>query len=83
MFVDAWEVVQPLTHLGRAYVKGEAIELDANTAFQLVAAGMVKKPEPKPVSTDRGQPPKVDVGRAVPPHKSGPASFTGSKPGEG
>lgn len=36
-----WVVLQPITHCGRPYAKGETLEVDAATAFQLVAAGVI------------------------------------------
>lgn len=59
-------VTSPISHLGRNYAAGDAIELDPGTAYQLVAAGCVKEtPPPVPVqhpaqSTLRGPAPAVD-----------------------
>lgn len=35
------KVLSALTHLGRYYEKGDAIEVDPGTAHQLVAAGVI------------------------------------------
>jgi hypothetical protein len=59
-------VTSPISHLGRTYAAGEAIELDPGAAYQLVAAGCVKEaPPPVPIqhsapSTLRGPAPAVD-----------------------
>lgn len=42
-----YRVTSPIMHLGRVYSKGDAIELDPATAYQLVAAKVVELvPEP-------------------------------------
>lgn len=35
------KVIAPITHLGRSYAKGDVIEVDHGTAYQLVAAGVM------------------------------------------
>lgn len=56
-------VTSPITHLGRSYAVGEAIEPKAQLLGQLLAAGCIKEvPPPVPVEKP---------GRQVPFHRSG------------
>ena len=46
-----YEVVQPITHLGRSYAKGDPIVLRPQVAHQLMAAGCVREvPPPVPAA---------------------------------
>lgn len=49
-------VISPITHLGRAYAKGDLIELQPFEAYQLIAAKVVELvPEPAQPATKFGQ----------------------------
>ncbi len=54
------KVLAPITHLGRHYAVGQAIEVDPSTAHQLVAAGVIAIELPAPAA-----PKKDDVSGAL------------------
>ena len=61
-----YEVVEPITHLGRAYAKGAPIALRPHEAYQLMAAGCVREvPPPVPVAPILEQRPLI-AGKMAP-----------------
>lgn len=50
-------VIAPITHLGRAYAKGDPIEVDPGTAHQLVAAGVIALDPPPAAPVAKPAPP--------------------------
>lgn len=49
------KVTAPITHLGRAYAVGDAIEVDPPTAHQLVAAGVIAIEPATPAVAKKGE----------------------------